>query len=39
MSVVRNAAKDFLRLYVKRGDSLESLLQSHEKCERTEYSA
>jgi hypothetical protein len=39
MSVVRNAAKDFLRPYVERGDSLESLLQSHEKCERAEYSA
>ena len=39
MPIVRNAAKDFLRPYVERGDSLESLLQSQEKCERAEYSA
>lgn len=39
MSVVREAAKSFLRSYVERGDSLESLLQSGASCERAEYSA
>lgn len=29
MSVVREVAKNFIRPYVERGDSLESLLQGH----------